>query len=214
MGNLWYLKILLLFNFSCYNNSKHCSQYNKVLHCPLYRCKRHSRLEDISNTLDLDSKSWDFSVPVGGDWLSSVLRSSAKCILSSALQTRMLFCMATGQAVALEENHVSCICFDSCKQCGLFRDGPGMPLLRDRHAFPQPSFWWRPLLSFRQYGFSENHPINMPITEPSMLTSSCCFHYQFVLIGLTPLSPHCLRGVGLALSETSLRCKPFMKGAC
>lgn len=134
MGNLWYLKILFLFNFSCYNNSKNCSQYNKVLHCPLYRCMRHSRLEDISNTLDLDSESWDFSVLVGGDWLSSVLRSSAKWILSSALQTRMLFCMATGQAVALEENHVSCICFYSCKRCGLFRDGPGMPLLRDRHA--------------------------------------------------------------------------------
>lgn len=89
-----------------------------------------------SNTLHSDSKSWDFSVPVVGDWLSSVLRSSAKCILSSALQTRMFSSLVTGQ-VALEENHVSCICFYSCKWPALFRDGPGMPLLRYRHAlFP------------------------------------------------------------------------------
>lgn len=65
-------------------------------------------------------------------------------------------------------------------------------------------------------GFYKNHPIDMPLTEQNMLTSSCCFHYQFVLIGLTLFSPHffVLCWFNFVCSQPGLSCKPFMRGTC
>lgn len=56
----------------------------------------------------------------------------------------------------------------------------------------------------------------MPLTEQNMLTSSCCFHYQFGLIGLTLFFPHffVLCWFNSVCSQPGLSCKPFMRGTC
>ena len=58
--------------------------------------------------------------------------------------------------------------------------------------------------------------MTLPLTEQNMLTSSCCFHYQFVLIGLTLFSLHffVLCWFNSVCSQPGLSCKPFMRGTC
>lgn len=146
------------------------------------------------------------------DWLS-MLWDHLLNMLSSVLWTRMSFHTVIEQVEVLEENHVSCPCSHSCRK-------PSLEMVQGCSCWeagvlcPQYILWWGHIPFRRQYGFSENLLLHMPIAEQNMLTSSCCFHYQFVLIGLTLFSLPFLCGVGLTLSETSLSCKPFMKGTC
>lgn len=122
------------------------------------------------------------------DWLA-LLWEHLPNMLSSALWARMSFHMVIGQVEVSEENHVSCTCFHSCRRPSSLEMVQGCSCRDAGVLCPQYILWWGHILSLRQYGFSENFPIHLPIAEQNMLTSSCCFHYQFVLIGLTLLFP-------------------------
>lgn len=113
---------------------------------------------------------------------------------------------------ALEETKVSCTGFHLCRWPPKWvgRNASG-----EVQACSVPLGSWS-LLSFRRHQFSKNHPVDIPLTEQNMLTSSCCFHYQFVLIGLTLFSSHffVLCWFNSVCSQPGLSCKPFMRGTC